>query len=89
MPDIGPIGPVCSDPTPNPLPRSRPSTARFVMEEDRPERRPERPADSNADAPTDRHQRIERIRQAIEAGTYPCDEKLEIAMRKMIDELSD
>ena len=38
--------------------------------------------------PDVRAERIESIRQQIEAGTYDTDEKLEIALGRMFDELA-
>ena len=42
---------------------------------------------SSIEVPEDRHDRIACIRAAIQDGSYPSEEKLEIAMKRMIEEL--
>jgi negative regulator of flagellin synthesis FlgM len=39
------------------------------------------------DVPDIRHDRVEEIRAQIEAGTYETDEKLEIAVGRLLDEI--
>jgi len=86
MPDIGHIGPICSDSNDHLPTRSGVSTSRITLEGD--EDRALHPSPSTPETPEDRHQRIEEIRRSIRAGTYPSEEKLQLAMKRMIDELS-
>lgn len=87
MPDIGNIGPVF------PASRSDESASRPVqLHLVHPDRAPVR--DSHRDETlvgrgeaASRRERIEAIRAAIADGTYPTEEKLQLAMRRMIDEL--
>lgn len=44
--------------------------------------------DSISRLPEIRHERVEAIRREIAAGTYETPEKLELALDRMIDELS-
>lgn len=79
------IGPICSETNHHPFARAAMSVPRIPHEADRSDHQTgERP-----ESPTDRHRRIESIRQAIAAGTYPNEDKLEVAMKRMIEELSD
>ncbi|MGA1017942.1 MAG: hypothetical protein ACO3YY_08165 [Phycisphaerales bacterium] len=84
MPDIGQIGPICSDSNDHPHPRTSMSSPRIAVDDDGPLR------DSHPREETQelRDRRIEGIRQAIKAGTYPSDDKLELAMKRMFDELA-
>jgi len=95
MPDIGHIGPICSNSNDHLQPRSGVSTSRITLggDEDRtPRSSPSTPKvptpETPLETPEDRHQRIEEIRRSIRAGTYPSEEKLQLAMKRMIDELS-
>lgn len=44
--------------------------------------------DSIAQIPDIRHERVEEIRRQIAAGTYETPEKLELALDRLMDELS-
>lgn len=88
MPDIGNIGPAFPSSAQRDEGISRPVQLHLVH-----------PDRSYAkDAPRDetlvgrgdaasRRERIESIRAAIADGTYPTEERLQLAMRRMIDEL--
>lgn len=84
MPDIGHIGPICSDS--NDRSGLRPDASSSRMGIDGEVANLESP--SREETVEDRARRIQGIRRAIEAGTYPSEEKLEVAMRRMLDELS-
>ena len=87
MPDIGNIGPVF------PAARGDESASRQVqlhlVHPDHTALRDSRRDETlvgRGDAAS-RRERIEAIRAAIADGSYPTDEKLQLAMRLMIDEL--
>ncbi len=87
MPDIGNIGPVFSASRGDEVP-SRPVQLHLVHP-DRPVARDARRDETlvgRGDAAS-RRERIEAIRAAIADGTYPTEEKLQLAMRRMIEEL--
>lgn len=90
MPDIGNIGPVLpasrgGDPVARPM-QPIPMQLNLV----RPDRESGRGRDETlvgrGDAES-RRARIEAIRAAIADGSYPTEERLQVAMRRMIDEL--
>lgn len=93
MPDIGQIGPVCSDSNDHSDRRTPLSAARMPSIEG--------PAAGDVlpgmsvDGPCrdesveDRARRIDNVRRAIAAGTYPSEEKLQVAMKRMLDELAN
>lgn len=87
MPDIGNIGPVFPAARSDEAP-SRPVQLHLVHP-DRTDSRDSRRDETlvgRGDAAS-RRERIEAIRAAIADGTYPTEEKLQLAMRRMIDEL--
>ncbi|MFZ9691719.1 MAG: hypothetical protein ACO3EP_06715 [Phycisphaerales bacterium] len=88
MPDIGNIGPVFPSSGRGEEVAARPVQLNLVH----PDRVPGRDSlrdetlVGRGEAPS-RRERIEAIRTAIANGTYPTEEKLQLAMRRMIDEL--
>ncbi len=88
MPDIGNIGPAFTSHSHRDEGVSRPVQLHLVH----PDRSPAK--DSHRDETlvgrgdaASRRERIEAIRAAIADGTYPTEERLQLAMRRMIDEL--
>ncbi len=87
MPDIGNIGPVFPSARGDEN-ASRPVQLHLVHHDQtacRDSRRDETLV-GRGDAAS-RRERIETIRAAIADGSYPTEEKLQLAMRRMIDEL--